>query len=95
MSAENKKLSAENKKLKEDVSCLTNQNADLKHDFAEIKGVNTRLSESLSSQKRLMATMEDSRRIDALKYEAQEKELKKRHDEIISLQDQMPHYIGT
>lgn len=34
-------LLADIEKLKEDVACLTKHNVDLKHDFVEIKGVNT------------------------------------------------------
>lgn len=37
-------LLAENGELKEDITCLINRNADLKKDFADIKGVNTNLS---------------------------------------------------
>lgn len=82
-------MSAENEKLKECIACLTNQNTNLKKDFANIEGVNTYLVKALVSKKKLVISMEDENRRDTLKYEMQEKELKEKRDEVINLKDQL------
>lgn len=64
--------------MKEDVNCLTNKTSDLKKNFMEIKGVNTNLSEALAAKERLIQSMEDEKRVDALKYLMHEKELKRK-----------------
>lgn len=71
-------LFLENEWLKEDVNCLTNKTSDLKKNFMEIKGVNTNLSEALAAKERLIQSMEDEKRVDALKYLMHEKELKRK-----------------
>lgn len=82
-------LSSENERLKEDIACLTNRNADLKKDFPEVKGMNTNLAKALATKERVIQSMEEEKRVDALLCPMQEKELKNKHDEIVSLKEQL------
>lgn len=59
--------------MKEDLACLNNHNAGVYHNFAEIKGVKTRHSETLFEKEKRITAMEANRRMDSLKYESQEK----------------------
>lgn len=51
--------------------------------------MNTNLNEALAVKERLIQSTEDEKRTDALKYEMQERELKKKQNEVISLKEQL------